>query len=286
MRKLNKECTILNQVCNQLLENKWRSEVLLDVFAYCTSGDDLYLMMHNVLDNGDNPDKIYCPIFINELNKSDHAKKTKHILKIKETLTQIVYKDLIYGRFVNWQKIDKRKLFAKSERTLRKMIKLITYDIIMYQICTDGVVYYEPKVISMCICIYITDSYIQSKRRGTFEKLFKKYNERQYLDVKLSDFADNFIFKNDCDPDLTSFANNALLNYNMDTYKCFGKHNIYVSEVLRIIKKYLEKTNCISLYQYLSEINDKIFIWWMIREAISLPKEMVSIIVYDIINLE
>lgn len=280
MQDLRRECLSVNDLVGTLIKSKLNKKTLLDVLCFCKcdseSAEDI------IYNKGwDIPHAL----FINEINDSDDKKFIKHIVATKKIIIDIICRNLIYAQFEEYEKINQHQLFTNNEKILRKMIKLVTYDIIMHQLYADGVIFYEPKVISMCVCIYIADLYPKKSNQCTIlEKLFKKYNERQYVDVKLSDFEDEIIFVNKCDLGLTSFANGILFGYNMHTYRCFGKHKIYVDEILKIIENHLQITNMICLYQYFPTVNHNIYIWWVTRESISLPKEIVSIIVYNIIE--
>jgi hypothetical protein len=281
MQNLWKECLVVHDLVAALLKGKLKGETLLGVLSFC---DNDSISAEQILPTGwwDIPHAF----FLKKIQDLDDERFIKHIAKTKKIIISIIYRNLIYTQLIKYEQIDQLQLFTHDERILRETIKTITYDILIYQIYADGVVFYEPKVISMCVCIYIADLYPKkSSQRTILEKLFKKYNERQYVDVILTDFEDGVIFVNECDLNLTSFAHATLVNYNMDTYTCFSKHNVYINKIIKIIKNHLEMTNMICLYQHLSTINNKIYIWWVIREMISL-KEIVSIIVHNIIETE
>ena len=145
------ECLEINGLTGALFGAKLTNQILFDILSFCNS--DNSKQIKSVLPQG--WWTIPHASFLKKIEHLDDEAFVKHIAKTKEILISIIYRNFVYSRFVKYKQINCKALFAVDENSLRKMIEAITLGIITYQLYTDGVIFYEPKIISMCICIYI-----------------------------------------------------------------------------------------------------------------------------------
>lgn len=218
--------------------------------------------------------------FVTELNNADNTMLEKHIVEMKKILTNMVYNKFVYDRFTRSFFTDMRLLFKHKKGDLRRMIKMIVNDIILNQICIDGTIKYNPRVLSMCLCIYIVSECKLTDNSRKFlmtERLFKKYTDEEYVDVKLSRYRKKLIFSDKSDPTLLTLSKTVFKSYNMSTFMCFAHHQNNIAKVLAVIKTYFSKRNMISIYKYNPRVNNIIYFWWMCEKLV--PRDVGRLIV-------
>lgn len=272
MKNMLPICFDLGEAAAGIFEDKRAGAYALNVLRYC-DGEQI-----DVKTTG----WIYFPHahFVTELNSTDLETHEKHVAEMKKILTDMIYKKFVYDRFTYSFSTDKWLLFKHKNRGLRRMIEMITRDIILNQICINGVIKYNPRVLSMCLCIHIVfecNLADNSQKLLTVERLFKKYTDGEYVDVKLSRYRKKLIFVDKSDPAFLTLSKTVFKSYNMSTFMCFAHHQNNIAKVLAVIKTYFSKRNTISVYKYNPRVNNIIYFWWMCDKLV--PRDVGRLII-------